>query len=259
MREKFENERERVRIISLLVDVCELDRAIERIESLIGFGGFVACANVHMTMEAADDPKFAAVLNSADLVVADGKPIAVMQRKLGKTNASQIRGFDLMTNLLKFAAEKNIKVGIYGGSDETLDAFKKRASADLPGIDIAYGFSPPHIAGEMPVDQQTVSDINDSRIDLLFVALGCPKQEKWMAKSRESLSAVQIGVGAAVDFYAGTAAEAPEFLQRIGLEWFFRLIKEPKRLWRRYLLNNPRFVYRAIRQLLSNGQKNSAR
>jgi N-acetylglucosaminyldiphosphoundecaprenol N-acetyl-beta-D-mannosaminyltransferase len=259
MLENVENERERIRIISLLIDVCDLDMAIERIKKLIGNGGFVACANVHMTMEANDDTKFASIVNSADLIVADGKPIAVMQRKLGKRNAKQIRGFDLMTNLLEFAAENNIKVGIYGGEEKTLEAFKKRAATDFPGIDIAYSFSPPYIAGEMPLARQTVSDINDARVSLLFVALGCPKQEKWMAQSRESLSAVQIGVGAAVDFYAGTAVEAPKFLQRIGLEWLFRLFNEPKRLWRRYLLNNPRFVYRAVRQLLSKVQKNSAR
>ncbi len=257
MREKFENERER--IVSLFVNVCDVDQAVAHIESLIASGGFVACANVHMTMEAADDPTFADVVNSADLVVADGKPIAVMQRKLGNKNASQIRGFDLMIRLLRSAAEKNIKVGLYGGSAETLAAFQKRAANDFPGIDIAYSFSPPYIRGEMPLDRRTISDINDAQIGLLFVALGCPKQEKWMAKSRDNLSAVQIGVGAAVDFYAGTAAEAPKFLQRLGLEWLFRLIKEPKRLWRRYLLNNPRFVYRAIRQLSSNRQKNSAR
>jgi len=251
MPEKFKNERERIRIISLLVDVCDTRSAVDHIENLIGRGAFIACANVHMTMEAADDPDFAAMVNSADLIVADGKPIAVMQRKLGKKNARQIRGYDLMIGLLRFAAKNNIKVGIFGGSKETLAAYQKRAESDFAGINIVYSFSPPFIPGEMPLNPQTIADINASQAELLFVALGCPKQEKWMAKNRESLSAVQIGVGAAVDFYAGTAAKAPESLQRIGLEWLFRLYKEPKRLWRRYLLNNPRFVYRAVRRLLT--------
>lgn len=249
--EKSDKERERTRVVSLLVDVCDLDTAVERIRHLIGHGGHVACANVHMSMEAADDPDFAAMVNSADLVVADGKPIAIMQRKLGKNQASQIRGYDMMIGLMNFALKNKVKIGIYGSSEQTLAAFRKRAEADYPGIEIAHSFSPPYVKREVPADPQTITDINDSNIALLFVALGCPKQEKWMAKNRANLKAVQIGVGAAVDFYAGTAAEAPEFLQRIGLEWLFRLWKEPKRLWRRYLFNNPRFLYRAARQLLT--------
>lgn len=251
MPENVETNRERIRVVSLLIDCCDLDSARSRIKTLIGSGGYVACANVHMTMEAADDPEFAELVNSADLVVADGKPIAVMQKRLGAKHSTQIRGFDLMVSLMKMAEKDKIKVGIFGSSGKTLSAFKGRAHAEFPELDIAFAFSPPHIAGEVPLDKTVVDKINRDQIGILFVALGCPKQEKWMAKSRGKLDAVQIGVGAAVDFYAGTAAEAPEFLQHIGLEWLVRFWKEPKRLWRRYLLNNPRFIYRAAKQLLT--------
>jgi N-acetylglucosaminyldiphosphoundecaprenol N-acetyl-beta-D-mannosaminyltransferase len=243
-------ERNRVRIVSLLTDVCSLDEAASRVESLFGRGGYVVCANVHMTMEAVDDPAFADLVNSADLVVPDGKPLFIMQKKFGaKADAEQIRGYDLMTELMLRAASSQTKIGFFGSSDETLERLRTRAENEFSGIDIAYIHSPPRLEGDLAAGAEIISAINDSGVDILFVALGCPKQEKWMARNREMLKPVQIGVGAAVDFYAGTAAEAPKFLQKIGLEWLYRLSKEPRRLWRRYLMNNPRFIYLAAKQL----------
>lgn len=243
--------RERIRVVSLLTDVCSLDEAASRVESLFGRGGYAACANVHMTMEAVDDRAFAEIVNDADLVTPDGKPLFVMQKRLGaKANAEQVRGSDLMTELMRRAASSKTKVGLFGSSPETLELFQKRAEREFPGIDIAYHHSPPRLEGDLTADAETLAAINDSGAEILFVALGCPKQEKWMAKNRGALKAVQIGVGAAVDFYAGTSAEAPKFLQKIGFEWLFRLSKEPRRLWRRYIINNPRFIYLAAKQLL---------
>lgn len=247
--------RERIRIISLFTDAVSLDAAASRVESLIPRGGYVACANVHMTMEAVDDPAFAEVVNAADLVVPDGKPLFLMHKRLGAdADAEQVRGFDLMTELMRRAARSKTKIGFFGSSRETLDLLKKRAEREFPEIDIAYLHSPPRLDGDLAADAPTISNINDSGIGILFVALGCPKQEKWMAKNRAALKPVQIGVGAAVDFYAGTASEAPKFLQKSGLEWLFRLSKEPRRLWRRYLINNPRFVHLAAKQLFGRRQ-----
>ncbi len=247
--------RKRIRVVSLLTDAVSLDAAASHIESLVGTGGYVACANVHMTMEAVDDPAFAEVVNAADLVVPDGKPLFVMQKHLGATaDAEQLRGFDLMTELMRRAARSKTKIGFFGSSRGTLDLLKKRAERELPGIDIAYLHSPPRLDGDLAAGPETLEAINDSGAEILFVALGCPKQEKWMAKNRAALKPVQIGVGAAVDFYAGTASEAPKFLQKIGLEWLFRLSKEPRRLWRRYLINNPRFVHLAAKQLFGGRQ-----
>lgn len=242
--------RERIRVVSLLTDAGSLDAAASRVESLVGRGGFAACANVHMTMEAVDDPAFAELVSAADLVVPDGKPLFFMQKRLGaKAEAEQIRGFDLMTELMSRAAHSKTKIGFYGSTRETLGRLQKRAESEFPGIDIAYLHSPPRLTGDLTADAETLAAISDSGAEILFVALGCPKQEKWMAKNRDALKPVQIGVGAAVDFYAGTAAEAPKFLQKIGLEWLFRLSKEPQRLWRRYIINNPRFIYLAAKQL----------
>lgn len=243
-------ERKCIRVVSLLTDVCSLDEAASRVESLFGRGGYVACANVHMTMEAVDDPAFADLVNAADLVLPDGKPLFIMQKRLGAdANAEQIRGYDLMTELMRRAASSQTKIGFFGSSDKTLGLLQTRAGNEYPGIDIAYIHSPPRLEGDLAAGAETISAINDSGVDILFVALGCPKQEKWMAQNREMLKPVQIGIGAAVDFYAGTAAEAPKFLQKIGLEWLYRLSKEPRRLWRRYLMNNPRFIYLAAKQL----------
>lgn len=213
-------------------------------------GRYVCVANVHMCMEAFDCADFAAVINNADLAVADGLPLVWAQKLLGYAGAQQVRGTDLTLALCHTAAERAIPVGFFGATPELLQQLRKVLLGRYPQLNIVYAAAPPFRAITEEEDRQFVRDINASGARLLFVGLGCPKQEKWMAEHRGVLTCTMLGVGAAFDFIAGNKKHAPLWVQRCGLEWLFRLLSEPKRLWRRYLKHNPRFVWFLGRQML---------
>ena len=226
--------------------------AIGRVAQLIeSGGGYVCFATVHMVMEAYDSPEFASRVNAADMIVTDGMPIVWMQKRQGKETASRVRANDLMIALCRYAETHGLAVGFYGGKQEVLDAILERAGRDFPDLEIAYAHSPPYRPLTEEEDHQITREINASAPDILFVGLGCPKQENWMAAHRDKLRAVMLGVGASFDFFAGNVKESPEWVGRLGLEWLFRWMQEPRRLWRRYLILNPRFMWLAFRQLLS--------
>jgi len=212
---------------------------------------YVCVSNVHMLMEGYDDPAFRTVVNESDLVVPDGRPLVWALWLNGVDDAAQVRGPSLMPLTMEAAEKQQIPVGFYGGSPETLALLKVRAAERFPKLQIAIAVSPPF--RELTDDEcsDDIEQLNASGARLLFVGLGCPKQERWMAERRGKVSAVMLGVGAAFDFFAGTKREAPELAQRLGLEWLFRLASEPGRLWRRYLRNNPRFAVLLVRDLLS--------
>lgn len=235
-------------VLTLKTDVCDHASAVATIAAMQG--GYVCVSTVHMVMEAYDNPEFAEKVNAAELVVPDGMPVVWMQKLQGAKDASRVRGNDLTINLCRYAAENGLKVGFYGGRQEVLEAIKERASRDFPGLEIVYAYAPPFRELTADEDAGVIADIDSARPGILFVGLGCPKQENWMAAHRRQIDAVMIGVGAAFDFYAGNLKESPRWLSNIGLEWLFRLIMEPKRLWRRYLVLNPRFILLAIEQLL---------
>lgn len=247
---------DRVRVVSLTPNVLDRDRAIAAIDSLAarGKGGYVCFSTVHMVMESYDDPDFGAKVNAADLIITDGMPLVWMQRRQGRPEAQRIRANDLMIALCEHAAANGRSVGFYGGKQEVIDAIKERAGRELPDLNIVYAYSPPFRPLTDEEDDAIVDEINEASPDLLFMGLGCPKQENWMAAHRERLRSVMLGVGASFDFYAGYVRECPEWIGRLGLEWLFRLTQEPKRLWRRYLILNPRFMFLAAMQLIK-GQK----
>ncbi|HEX6124050.1 MAG TPA: WecB/TagA/CpsF family glycosyltransferase [Pyrinomonadaceae bacterium] len=243
---------ERVRVVSLNPDVVDHDAAIRRVIELIndGHGGYVCFSTVHMVMEAHDSPSFAEKVNAADMVVPDGMPIVWMQKLQGQTNAARVRANDLMMLLCEFAASHDLTIGFYGGRQEVIDAILERVDRDHPNLRVVYAFSPPFRPLTDEEDSKVVSDINAARPDLLFMGLGCPKQENWMADHKGKVKAVMLGVGASFDFFAGNVRESPAWLGRLGLEWAYRLTQEPRRLWRRYLILNPRFMLLAARQII---------
>ncbi len=244
--------KDRLRVVSLLANICAPEKILAEIVRLArrGAGGYVCVANVHMTMEAHDDAAFAAQVNAADLVVTDGMPLVWMQRLQGAQTAKQFRGNDLMVALFTLAARENLKIGFYGGRETVINSIVKKAKSEFPDLSIVYAVSPPFRDLNETEDAAIVNAVNVAGTQILFVGLGCPKQEKWMAAHRNKIRAVSVGVGAAFDFYAGNVKESPAWMSRFGLEWFYRLTQEPKRLWRRYLILNPRFVYLAGKQLL---------
>ncbi len=202
----------------------------------------VCAASVHSVIEARDDPDFREILEHADLVVPDGVPLVWALRAQGLRRAERVSGPDLTWRLCALAARMGIRVGFYGSTPETLHALRTRLSERFPELEIVYTASPPFRELDADEEREIAASIADSRVQWLFVGLGCPKQERWMARQRGNVPAVMIGVGAAFDFLAGTLKRAPRMVQRAGLEWLFRLCAEPKRLWRRYLRIVPRFI-----------------
>lgn len=242
----------RVRVVSLFPDVVQHDSIIQKIAELVRRknGGYVCFSTVHMVMESYDNPEFGAKVNAADLIVTDGMPIVWMQKLQGAKTASRIRANDLMISLCDYAEKNNLKVGFYGGRQEVIDGILERAKRDFPRLQISYAFSPPFRPLTDEEDREITKRINESGTQILFMGLGCPKQENWMSAHKDILPAVMLGVGASFDFYAGNVKESPEWMGKLGLEWLFRLTQEPRRLWKRYLILNPRFMWLAGLQLI---------
>jgi N-acetylglucosaminyldiphosphoundecaprenol N-acetyl-beta-D-mannosaminyltransferase len=203
---------------------------------------YVCVANVHMLMEAWDCPKFASVLENSDLVTPDGMPLVWSLRLLGFPKASRVYGPTLTLHVCKAAAQDHIPIALYGSTSESLKAFAQFLENKFPGIEIACAISPPFRPLTLKEDNEYTQTLVESGARILLVGIGCPKQEYWMAAHQDQIPAVMLGVGAAFDFHSGRVKQAPPFIQNLGLEWLFRLLMEPRRLWKRYVYNNPRFI-----------------
>lgn len=240
------------RILGMRVDATSYRDATERILGWAREGGSrsVYIATVNNVMESHEDPSFLHVMNGSDLTTPDGMPLVWGLKLLGVPGASRVYGPDLTPVVMRAAAEHVVPVGFYGGSPATLERLLDRVRRDFPGLEVAFHESPPFRSLTPEEDADVVQRVLASGARVLFVGLGCPKQERWIADHLDRVPAVMVGVGAAFDFLAGTKRQAPGVLQRFGLEWLFRLATEPRRLWRRYLRHNPRFVALFARQVL---------
>ena len=211
---------------------------------------YVCVATVNNVMESFDDHNFRQVMNRADMVTPDGMPLVVALRLLGISDAQRVYGPDLTPAVLRMAEQEGIPVGFYGSTTAVLNRLTDVVRRRFPLLDIAYGFAPPFRPLTPDEDRQVIEDINASGARVLFVGLNTPKQDYWMAAHRGRIHAVMLGVGAAFDFIAGTKKQAPRWMQHCSLEWLFRLSREPRRLWKRYLKHNPRFLVLMLAQLL---------
>ncbi len=219
---------------------------------------YICVCNVHSVVTATHDPGLRHALGGADLSTADGAPIAWALRQLGFPAQERITGPDLMWRYLQQAERIGQKVFLYGSTQETLNSLGKAIARAFPQLAVVGMLSPPfHAPSHAPSsaedeaeDEAEVAAINASGAHVVFVGLGCPKQEKWMAAHRGKINAVLIGVGAAFDFHSGMKKRAPLWWQRHGLEWLYRLGSEPRRLMRRYLVTNTLFVVGFAKQLI---------
>jgi len=211
---------------------------------------YVCICNVHSVIMANNNCEFRKVIHEADMVTPDGMPLVWVLRALGFSNQKRINGPDLLWRLCGILSQKRIKTFFYGGSENTIDNLKKCLQKFFPNLQISGMVSPPYRRLNKAEDDMYINEINNSGTGVLFVSLGCPKQERWMAEHKGRINAVMIGVGAAFDYHAGTLKRAPIWMQNCGLEWFYRFISEPKRLWKRYLVTNSLFIWGALRQLL---------
>ena len=228
------------------VDIDRLDYATA-VEQISSWGRrrqsrYVCICNVHSVMTARDDPELEQALPQADMATADGAPIAWFMRRQGASEQRRVCGPDLMWQYCQHAARQGESIFLYGSTPPTLDALAARLTTRFPGLRIAGSYSPPFRPVTEAEDTEIVDLINDSGATTVWIGLGCPKQELWMARHRGRVNAPMIGVGAAFDFHAGTVRRAPAWMRSVGLEWAHRLFSEPRRLWRRYLTTNSRFL-----------------
>lgn len=241
-------------ILKMRTDVTSADSVYDWIITTLNSrdrSSYVCVSNVHMCMEVFDSSYFSKVVNSADLVIPDGRPIFWAQKLLKAKWARQVRGQDVMNLICSRSVTDTIRIGLYGGSsDEILDRVKYNLNILYPNINVVYSYSPPFRSLSDLEAQGVVDNINQTRVDVLFVGIGCPKQEQWMFEHKGKINCVMLGVGAAFDFISGSKKHAPRWMQKAGLEWLFRLFSEPKRLWKRYLKQNPRFIYYFLQQWL---------
>lgn len=245
--------RDTVSVLGAHIDALDWDEAVGR---LVAWGAgresrSVCICNVHSVVSAAQDPAFMAVLNGADMATPDGMPVAWMLRLLGRRGQQRINGPDLMWRYLAQAERLGQVVSFYGSTEATLDRLRAAMRRAFPRLQLGEMISPPFRALDEAEEQAYRERIEACGTTVLFVGLGCPKQERWMDAQRGRLRAVMVGVGAAFDYHAGTVRRAPVWMQRHGLEWLHRLASEPRRLWRRYLVTNSLYVWLAARQLLA--------
>lgn len=231
-------------ILSTRVDATSYPNATYRIFEWTRLEGsrYVCLANVHMIMEAYDDEAFKRVVNSAALVTPDGMPLVWALRTLRVKTASRVYGPTLTLHVCEAAARKGVPIGLYGGTPESLADFVEFLQKRFLGIQVVCQIAPPFRPLTPEEDTTYTQQIVESGAQILFVGIGCPRQEFWMAEHQDRVPAIMLGVGAAFDFHSGRVKQAPNWMQIIGTEWLFRLLMEPRRLWKRYVKHNPRFV-----------------
>jgi N-acetylglucosaminyldiphosphoundecaprenol N-acetyl-beta-D-mannosaminyltransferase len=247
--------RRRVRIGSIAIDALAFDEAIDAIEALVDRrrGGMVFTPNVDHVVVAEEDEQFRAAYADADLALVDGTPVMWAARLLGSPLPAKISGSDLIRPLAARAAARGWRVYLLGGRPGIAAQAKEILEREYPGLNVV-GTSSPMIDLSKDVSEQKeiVDAIRETEPDLLFLALGAPKQEIWAHRIRGGVgSAVMLGIGASLDFVTGAATRSPAWMSAVGLEWLYRLSQEPDRLWRRYLLRDPKFLAVLLRDAIA--------
>jgi N-acetylglucosaminyldiphosphoundecaprenol N-acetyl-beta-D-mannosaminyltransferase len=244
----------RAEILGIPLAVSSYDEVIGWMDAMVAADapGWLTAAAVNLVMSAHDDPDTMRAVLGATLAVPDGQPLVWALRLLGHARATRVYGPDLMELYCAHAAGTGIAIYLYGGrSEQALALLTERLLERFPGLRIVGGWSPPFRLLTAEEQDRVIAEIDGSGAKVVWVGTGQPKQELWMSEMRPRLQApLLVGVGAAFDFHAGIVSQAPGWMQRNGLEWVYRLSREPRRLWRRYASQNPRFVMGFARQYL---------
>lgn len=232
-------------IMGVRIAVTDMETTVRRIEEHLDDwrGEYICVANVHTTVTAHDDPSYRAVQNGAVMALPDGGPLSQYSRRKGFAQAARVTGPDLMKEMLRESAQKHYRHYFYGSTQETLDILRAKITRNYPGAVIAGMASPPFRPLTEEEDAAAVAAINEARPDFVWVGLGAPKQERWMAAHQGRVHALMLGVGAAFDYEAGNIRRAPRWMQRCNLEWLYRLLQDPKRLFKRYFVTNTKFLW----------------
>ena len=243
---------ERVNILGVGVSVLNLESALERIELALAQKqkGYICVTDVNGVMEAQRDPQFRRILNQSFLTTPDGMPTVWVGKLRGHRQMNRVYGPELMMWVCAATQNKPVRHFLYGGTEGVAPELQKRLEQKFPGLRICGTFTPPFCPLNASEEAHLIQQVNAAKPDILWVGLSTPKQERFMAHYLNQLdSTLMFGVGAAFDFHSGRVRQAPRWIQRSGFEWLFRLSCEPRRLWRRYLNNNPRFAFRILCQL----------
>ncbi len=218
----------------------------EQIDALRG--SYICVSNVHTTVLSYEDEHYRMVQNSAAMALPDGAPLSKYSRARGFRDAQRVTGPDLMAELFRISGQKGYRHFFYGSTQQTLDDMRAILQRDYPDLVIAGMYAPPFRALTAKEDQEVTARINDAGADFIWVGLGAPKQEEWMYEHRGKLNAVSIGVGAGFDYIAGNIRRAPRIMQVLCLESLYRLMQDPRRLWKRYVVTNTKFVCYILRE-----------
>ena len=241
-----------MQIFNFPISVGKYQDYIEYIMSSASDGRsqYIYVANVHMVVEAFWNKSFSEKVRQAGLVTPDGKPLTWALRLLHGIKQDRVAGMDVLPALLRQSEKSQTPVYIYGGTEELLCGTQKYLDQKYPDLCIRGLYSPPFRELTPEEEMRTIEAINDSGAKLVFVVLGCPKQEQWMASMAGKINAVMIGIGGALPVLVGMQKRAPKWMQNAGLEWLFRLLQEPRRLFKRYFVTNSVFIYLLSRELV---------
>lgn len=209
-------------------------------------GDYICVSNVHTTVTAYEDQEYRKVQNGGIMAIPDGGPLSSVGQKRGFKNMKRTTGPSLMGEIFKISAAEGYRHYFYGSTDETLEKLYSVLTESYPGIQMAGMYSPPFRPMTADEDKEIVDRINETKPDFVWVGLGAPKQEKWMAAHQGRVKGLMVGVGAGFDYYAGNIERAPEWMQKRNLEWVYRLIQDPKRLFGRYWHTNTKFIWNAM-------------
>lgn len=206
-------------------------------------GDYMCVSNVHTTVTASEDEGYKAVQNGGIMAIPDGGPLSTVGRKRGAKEMARTTGPSYMGEVLEIGGYRHF---FYGSTEETLEKLYAKLSSEYPQSTVTGMYSPPFRELTEEEDKAIIDMINDSNPDFVWIGLGAPKQEKWMAAHQGKVKGFMVGVGAAFDYYAGNIKRAPQWMQKTNLEWLYRLMQDPKRLFKRYLVTNSKFVWNAM-------------
>lgn len=243
----------KVAVLNSLVSVGSYRDFINQIFFLVDnrIPSYVCFANVHMVMEGYHDRAFQKVINKANIIAPDGKPISLFSRLFNGLKQERVCGMDLFPDILKEAEALGKSVYFYGTTPELLTAIEQKVKKEFPKLNVCGSYSPPFRELTTDENKQVIANITMASPHLVFVSLGCPKQEKWMAENKHKIGACLLGVGQAFKVFAGVEKRLPTWMRNLSLEWIYRLYLEPERLWKRYLVTNTFFLFLVLNHTIT--------
>lgn len=233
------------KILGVNIDCVNMDSTLMFIDEEFNNlrGKYICVSNVHTTVMSYDNEEYKQIQNDAIMALPDGKPLSIIGKMRGSKYIDRVTGPDLMEEIFKISSTKNYSHFFYGSTEETLEKLKQELYKKYPSINVCGVYSPPFRELSSKENDEIIENINKLNPDFVWVGLGAPKQEVWMSKNSKKINSLMVGVGAGFDYHAKNIERAPKIMQNLGLEWLYRLKQDPKRLWKRYMFTNLKFIY----------------